>query len=58
MLQYTKDESLQWCSLRFAHNYPLLLKNKKLTRQNYRLDCIPHQYRVGQADTTRYIYVL
>ena len=45
ILQLTKDESLasfQWCLLRIAHNYPLLLTNKKLTWQNNQLDCIPH----------------
>ena len=33
-LQFTKDESLasfQWCLLRIAHNYPLLMTNKMLT---------------------------
>ena len=33
ILQFTKDESLasfQWCSLRIAHNYPLLLTTKQM----------------------------
>ena len=33
ILQFTKDESLasfQWCLLRIAHNYPLLLTNKQI----------------------------
>ena len=39
-LQFTIDESLarfQWCLLRIAYNYPLLLANKKnanLTKQS------------------------
>ena len=33
ILQFTKDESLasfQWCLLRIAHNYPLLMRKKSL----------------------------
>ena len=33
IIQFTKDESFasfQWCLLRIAHNYPLLLTKKSL----------------------------
>ena len=42
ILQFTKDErlaSFQWCLLRIAHNYPLLITNKMLSWQNYQSVC-------------------